>query len=127
MKYRIDNTCDGFYELLGKIFGSRKVERVTNDRFYDDDNKEWIVHTDSAGKVVSTVSVLDHRIKNIFSEVSEETVKDLKNIYGEISQSIVPAVYKDLYIDAGYYVADHSTNFVRIIGGYHEKQDTGID
>lgn len=121
MIYRIDNTYDGFYELVGKIFGSREVERVTNDRFYDDDNKEWIIYTDPTGKIVSAISVLKHRIKNIFSEAPEETVMELKSLYGEVSQSIVPAVYKDLYVAAGYHVADHSINFVRITGGYHEN------
>ena len=36
---KITNKDPGFYDLLGPIFGSRKVHRETGDRFFDDDKK----------------------------------------------------------------------------------------
>ena len=38
----INNNNPDFYKYMGKIFGSRKVQRDTEDRFYDDNEKEWI-------------------------------------------------------------------------------------
>ena len=38
---KITNKEEDFYQYMGKIFGSRSIERQINDRIYDDDSKEW--------------------------------------------------------------------------------------
>ena len=39
MIIKMTNKDENFYQYMGKFFGSRLVERQTNDRIYDDDNK----------------------------------------------------------------------------------------
>lgn len=121
---RIKNTDTAFYDIIGPVFGSRKIQRVTKDRFYDDDEKEWIVQLDSNKNIVYVISVTDGIIKNIYSESPEATTDALKEIYNEISYGVVPVVYKALYISAGYGIEESEmVNFVRIIGGKYERQD----
>ncbi len=36
---RMRNTDRGFYGYMGRIFGSRQVQRDTGDRFYDDEGR----------------------------------------------------------------------------------------
>ena len=38
---KMTNSTPGFYELMGPIFGSRDIEKITGDRFFDDDDKIW--------------------------------------------------------------------------------------
>lgn len=121
---RIKNTDTGFYDIVGPVFGSRKIQRVTKDRFYDDDEKEWIVQLDSNKNVIYAISIIDGIIKNIYSESPEATTDALKEIYNEISYGVVPVVYKNLYISAGYEIEESvMVNFVKIVGGKHERQD----
>lgn len=118
---RIKNTDSGFYDILGPVFGSRKVQRVTKDRFYDDDEKEWLIQVDPDGNVVYAIAITDGIIKNVYSESPKPTSDALKSIYDEIYYGIVPAVYKDIYISAGYGTEDGKmVNYIKIIGGRHE-------
>lgn len=117
----IKNTDKDFYNLLGPVFGSRKIQRVTKDRFFDDDEKEWIIQIGKDKKVIYAISVIGDTIKNIYSEDPEATSIALKSLYGEVLCGIVPAVYEDIYISAGYSVQEcNMVNFVKIIGGKHE-------
>lgn len=121
---RIKNTDTAFYDIVGPVFGSRKIQRVTRDRFYDDDKKEWIVQLDSNKNIVYVISVIDGVIKNIYSESPEATTNALKEIYDEISYGVVPVIYKALYISAGYEIEERvMVNFVKIVGGKYERQD----
>lgn len=63
---RMNNSDRGFYGYMGKIFGSRQVQRDTGDRFYDDDGKEWIFDMTN-GIVLSVASVKDSVIKNVYA------------------------------------------------------------
>lgn len=121
---RIKNTDKDFYNILGPVFGSRKIQRVTKDRFYDDDEKEWIIQVGKDKKVIYAISVVGNTIKNIYSEDPEAMSIALKNLYGEVLYGIVPAVYKNVYISAGYSVQEcNMVNYVKIIGGKHERPD----
>ena len=42
-----------FYRLLGPYFGSRRIEKETRDRFYDDPGKTWYV---TSGGVAPTLN-----------------------------------------------------------------------
>ena len=39
MILKLTNKDEKFYEYMGKFFGSRLVQRQTNDRIYDDPDK----------------------------------------------------------------------------------------
>ena len=43
MIIKMTNKDEKFYEYMGRLFGSRLVEKQTNDRIYDDDSKEWYI------------------------------------------------------------------------------------
>lgn len=115
---RMTNKDNGFYDVMGPVFGSRKVQRETGDRFYDDDKKEWFVSKDDDGNIISVVSIADGCIKNVYAEDTDAFEDLLANIYKGVGISVVPAVYKDSYIRAGYSLDEGSyKNYVRIKGG----------
>lgn len=113
---RLNNTDRGFYGYMGHIFGSRKVQRETSDRFYDDDGKEWIL--DIKGEsILSIVSVKDCEIKNVYTEDAFSLITVLKVIYSEILKGTVPAIYREIYAAAGYQIVEEKKNFLIIRGG----------
>lgn len=52
-KIRLNQKSPNFYELLGPVFGSRTIEQETNDRFYDDAEKEWFLLLDQDAYLAS--------------------------------------------------------------------------
>ena len=62
MVIKMTNKHQNFYQYMGKFFGSRLVERQTNDRIYDDDSKEWYIFLEKE-KVMAFVSVSKNVIK----------------------------------------------------------------
>lgn len=122
MRIRINNDDENYYHYLGPLFGSRKVQRETKDRFYDDPGKEWLIHIDINNNVDSALSVNGGIIRNIYSENHKETIKTLKNIYTDVYSGIVPSIYRDLYEKAGYQIVDiNKINFIEIRGGKSES------
>ncbi len=121
---KITNRDDNFYRIMGPVFGSRKIQRETGDRFYDDDEKEWFVDLDDSENVISVISVMDGVIKNIYSADAESLEILLREIYPAAGTSVVPAVYKDIYASVGYSVEDGKyKNFVNIKGGGASESD----
>ena len=55
MIIKITNKDEKFYQYMGKFFGSRLVERQTNDRIYDDNNKEWYIYIEEEKVMASTI------------------------------------------------------------------------
>lgn len=115
---RIDRNNSDFYKIMGPIFGSRTIQRQTNDRFYDDPGKEWFVEI-SDKSIDYVISIKDGIVKNIYIENGVKAVEILKAIYPDITSGIVPACYSGVYMDAGYSVSESSQKFVQIKGGYH--------
>ena len=113
---RMKNSDSGFYEHMGKIFGSRKVQKDTADRFYDDDGKEWISEIEK-GAVLAVVSVKDYGIRNVYAEDAQPLITILKEIHAEVFGGTVPMAYKDAYIEAGYEISEEKKNFLVIKGG----------
>lgn len=117
MIMEMNNKTEGFYNYMGKIFGSRIVQRQINDRIYDDNDKEWYVYIEDE-RVVACVSLLNRVIKNVYTikdsyleEILAEIKKEIK-----IKESIVPNTYTKLYENAGFKInkADSMKNFVII-------------
>lgn len=59
---RMINTDKDFYKYMGSIFGSREVQRDTKDRFYNDDDKEWIIDIQNK-TIISVISIKTIRLK----------------------------------------------------------------
>lgn len=117
MVVKMNNKNENFYFYMGKMFGSRIVQRQTNDRIYDDNDKEWYLNIED-DRVVAFVSVVKDVIKNVYSirdnylmKIFKELKKDVK-----IKDSIVSNLYKDVYIKSGFSINNMNTlkNFIMI-------------
>ena len=116
MIIKITNQDENFYQYMGKFFGSRLVERQTNDRIYDDDNKEWYVYLEEE-KVKAFVSVSKNVIKNIYATKNEYLEEILHQIQNEmaIASSIVTNSYREIYEKCGFEIkSEMYKNFVTI-------------
>lgn len=117
MIIKITNKEEKFYQYMGKFFGSRLVERQTNDRIYDDNNKEWYIYLEEE-KVMAFVSISKNVIKNIYAikgKYLEEILKEIsKN--NNITNSIVTNYYAELYEKCGFKINKEQEykNFVTI-------------
>lgn len=114
---KISNRDKNFYKYMGKFFGSRIVERETNDRIYDDDKKEWYLYIER-DIVLAFVSIEDDVIKNIYG-YKEQHLEELLNYIKKdikISNSILTKKYTDIYIKCGLQISNNQTykNFVTI-------------
>lgn len=119
----ITNKSKNFYAHTGKIFGSREVQRLTNDRFYDDDEKIWHVYYNK-GVPDTFVSVKDNVIKNIWTENEKHLVEVLKDIKLDIKESFVTKYFKECYEKADYTIIENgSKNFIKIVGDYVDKEN----
>lgn len=113
---RIKNSDRGFYGYMGKIFGSRQVQRDTMDRFYDDAEKEWIVDIQN-GKILSVISIKNLSIKNVYAEDIFSLIDVLKLVHSEILSGTVTSAYREAYSAAGYQITEEKKNFLVIKGG----------
>lgn len=121
MIIKINNKDEKFYQYMGKFFGSRLVERQTNDRIYDDEKKEWYLHIEK-NNVSAFISVENKVLKNLYcykEEYLEEILiyikKHEKN--GEkIGNSIVTKRYLEVYERCGFKIlySEGYKNFVTI-------------
>lgn len=116
MVVKMNNKDENFYKYMGKIFGSRLIQNQTNDRIYDDDNKNWYIYLENE-KVVAFVSISNDIIKNVYGtkeEALKEILKEVKKD-NKIKDSTVTTLYEELYKEAGYKVIkDIYKNFVVI-------------
>lgn len=118
----ITNKSKNFYLHLGPVFGSREVQKITGDRFYDDDDKVWYVYFKQSKPIVF-VSVSNDVIKNVWSENRDLLIKTLKEVNKKhsIKESVVPAIFKDEYAKADFTVLGNGyKNFIKIRGVKNE-------
>ena len=116
MIIKMTNKDEKFYEYMGRLFGSRLVEKQTNDRIYDDDNKQWYLYLENE-KVKGFVSVCKNVIKNIYTIKEEYLIEILKQIIAEreITDSIVTNCYSEIYEMCGFQIKNQAyKNFVTI-------------
>lgn len=122
MIVKMTNKDENFYQYMGKFFGSRLIEKQTNDRIYDDDSKQWYIFLEE-GKVMAFVSINNNVIKNIYTTKEKYLEEILKKIRkeNEITYSIVTNYYKEIYEKSGFRVSKNQDykNFITI---YMEKQ-----
>lgn len=122
MVVKMNNKQEKFYSYMGRMFGSRIVQRQTNDRIYDDSDKEWYLNIED-DRVVAFVSLSNNTIKNVYTIKDSYLSEILKILKKEvkINESIVPNLYKNLYTKAGYSINDMNTlkNFISI---YEEEK-----
>ena len=119
MIIKLTNKDEKFYQYMGKFFGSRMVQKQTNDRIFDDDNKVWYLYVED-NIITSFVSVTKNIIKNIYTtknehliELINELKKDNKN---QIAKSIVTNAYLEVYEKCKFEIEPKqlSKNFVTI-------------
>lgn len=123
MIVELTNRDKEFYEYMGPYFGSRKVERITGDRMYDDDRKTWLLVLDNEKRVKAFLSISDMVIKNIYGD-SETALEELLSIvHDKTKKSIVSAMYRDCYIKSGYIIKETKNRFLVIEGGVHADVD----
>lgn len=120
MIVKLTNKDDEFYHYMGRFFGSRIVQTETKDRIYDDNNKEWYIYLNQAGKPCAFISVCNGVIKNIYSNSNDYLKTLLLSVMNEIviEPSIVTKVYEDVYIECGLHIntLDNYKHFIMIRG-----------
>lgn len=123
MIIKLKNTDEKFYQYMGKFFGSRLVEKQTNDRIYDDSDKEWYIYLEGK-KAVAFVSIQKNVIKNIYTTKQEYLEKLLERIKREnkITNSIVTNTYKDLYERCGF-LLDNNSNYKNFVTIYTQEKN----
>ena len=125
MVVRATNQDEDFYPYMGKFFGSRIVEKQTNDRIYDDPYKTWYIYIYDE-RPVAFVSIERNAIKNIYTIKEKYLEELLEEIMHErkISSSIVTNLYINLYEKLGFEFLDRESykNFV-VIYTSQIKQD----
>jgi len=117
MVIKINNKDNNFYLYMGKMFGSRIIQRQTNDRIYDDNDKEWYIYIED-DRAVAFVSITNNIMKNVYTIKDSYLLEILKQIRKEvkIGESIVPNIYKEIYTKAGFSINSMNTlkNFIMI-------------
>ncbi len=100
-----------FYHLLGPVFGSRQIEKITRDRFYDDAGKIWYVLPDQGA-----ASVMGATIKNFYAENPEAADAILEMMIKKHAQlnGIVPRIYQAEFEKAGFTVIEYKRNFMEV-------------
>lgn len=122
MIVKMTNKEEKFYLYMGKFFGSRLIERQTNDRIYDDDNKQWYIYLEEE-KVVGFVSVHKNVIKNIYTR-KEKYLTELFEVINQennITYSIVTKAYIDIYEKCGFSV-NKSQDYKNFVTIYKEER-----
>ena len=124
---KITNKEENFYQYMGRIFGSRSIERQINDRIYDDDSKEWYVYLEEE-KVMALVSISKNIIKNIYTTKEKYLEEILKKVKKEnnITYSVVTKTYTELYQKCGFKISESQEykNFVTIYT--EEKENSSL-
>ena len=118
MVVKMNNKYKSFYQYMGQMFGSRVIEKQTNDRIYDDNDKEWymVIEDDKVQAFVSMNS--KNVIKNLYTVKKEYLSEIFRYIRMErsIAPSTVTNIYTDLYKRSGFKIGEDEKfkNFVVI-------------
>ena len=117
MIIKMTNKDEKFYEYMGRLFGSRLVEKQTNDRIYDDDSKEWYLYLEE-DKVLAFVSISKNVMKNIYTTKEKYLEEILNQIKEEnhITYSIITKSYAEIYEKCGLKISKNQDykNFVLV-------------
>ena len=116
MIVKLTNKDNNFYQYMGKFFGSRLVQKETNDRIYDDSDKLWYIYLKDDISV-GFVSISKNTIKNMYAVKPTYLIELLREIKKDfsISPSVVSNLYNNIYKECGFTVNDtYYKNFVVI-------------
>lgn len=113
---KLNRTNPDFYSVLGPVFGSRLIERVTKDKFYDDEDKDWYVGEGTGDNLEYVISIKDHDIKNLYIQNENAAGSALSLLLDEVSGGILPDKYAEVLGEAGFTISPYSENFVSIAG-----------
>ncbi len=122
MILKMNNKSENFYSIMGSFFGSRIVQNATNDRIYDDNNKEWYIYFND-DTPVAFISISADVIKNIYSSKDDALIELLNYVKKEIKikDSIVTKTYFDVYNKCNFIIVDSDyKNFVKIRSDINE-------
>lgn len=113
---RLDRNHEDFYDCMGPVFGSRRIEQDTKDRFYDDPGKIWYLIPGQGA-----ASVLGDTIKNFWAATPEAALSLLGALVREYEwlDGIVPNQHEDSFEEAGFSCQGHRKNFLEV--HYHAK------
>ena len=115
MIIKTNNKEKNFYYYMGRIFGSRLIQKQTNDRIYDDNDKEWYLNIEEE-RVVALVSISKNVIKNVYATKDNYLEELLKVVKEEkkIQESVITNLYQEIYKKVGFSIThtDHLKNFI---------------
>lgn len=102
---------EGFYELMGPVFGSRAIERATHDRFYDDAGKRWYCMPGAGAASVKAGS-----IRNFWAASPDAAAQLIEAMLGDCARlrGAVPRAYAEDFRRAGFGVSARSVNFMEV-------------
>ena len=116
----MSNDSQGFYQLLGPLMGSRKVEKEVGIRLYDDSDKEWYTAwIDGAFVDVASVRanvVSDCYVKPQFRYKGAMTAilrSILKDHPGKLTANCT-AMSRDIFERAGFEQKGRTKNFFKM-------------
>ena len=116
MILKLTNKDKKFYQYMGKFFGSRIVQKETNDRIYDDSDKLWYIYL-KENQPVGFISIKEDVIKNIYAikpDYIYSLLLELKNDI-RIAPSTITNLYLDIYQKCALNILDENyKNFVTI-------------
>ncbi len=108
---KLNRKSEDFYLHMGPVFGSRRVDMTTRDRFYDDADKQWYVIPKRGA-----VSLRGNAIRNFWA-VGDETANALiAAILADYPQleGIAPKQYESNFKEAGFRTESHRRNFIKV-------------
>lgn len=123
MIIKMNNKSENFYSIMGSFFGSRIVQNATNDRIFDDNNKEWYIYFNVNTPIAFLSISSDNIIKNVYSSKDEALALLLNYVKKEIKikESIVTKAYLDIYNQCNFVTLDSNyKNFVKIRSDVNE-------
>jgi len=108
---RLNRKSEDFYLHMGPVFGSRLVDMVTKDRFYDDADKQWYVIPNCGA-----ASLRGNSIRNFWA-ISDEAAEALIAAILEdcpCLEGIAPQQYESNFKGAGFRTEGFRKNFIKV-------------
>lgn len=112
MIQKLNPKDENFYALMGPFFGSRRVEKETRDRFFDDEDKSWYI---CVGRCAA--SLRQGSIRNFWAideEAADELICALLEERDHLS-GIVPDRYENSFRKARFLTHGYRRNFIEVV------------
>lgn len=109
---RLNRANEDFYAQMGPVFGSRHIEKETNDRFYDDAGKQWYLITGRGA-----ASVMGVTIKNFWADSPEAAAALIDAMRVDAVEAlcgVIPRRHRTVFEAAGFSCLEHRRNFMEV-------------